>query len=339
MESEKVPLGADEHLEELCRDRSLETEERLEWNAFYGIDQIIKKYTSLPAQYSLKGVWPHGLVFDTETVKRAEQRTPLSTVFCYAPYRRAAYERKTNKVVVPSAHPFLYLLEMVDAEEGEREGTLFFPQHSTHHVTAEMNYAALAENLAALECKYQPVTVCLYWKDYNLGRAAPFREKGLSVTSAGHMFDPAFLYRFHALCGRHKYAAGNGIGSHIFYSVAAGCSYFHVEGIDHELRGDDEVLERDTAKPDDDIVHRIKQTFGTRPPSSMEEQRREADYFLGAQYKKSRTGLFADLMRAELFDKFRPPPGEKKRITQHFPTFWQRDILPKLSSLRRKLEV
>ncbi|WP_118828419.1 hypothetical protein [Salinibacter ruber] len=337
MESEKVPPGADEHLEELCRNRSLETEEIFGWNAFYGIDQIIKTYASLFEQYSLKGVWPHGLVFDPRKVLEAERKTALPTVFCYPPYRVSAYREHTDKRVIPSAHPFLYLLDMVDAEEGEREGTLFFPQHSTHHVTAEMNYAALAENLAALERKYQPVTVCLYWKDYNLGRAVPFREKGLSVTSAGHMFDPAFLYRFYNLCTRHEYAAGNGIGSHIFYSVAAGCSYFHVEGVDYELTGDEEVLERDTAEPDDDIVHRVRDTFGPRPPSSIEKQKQEAGYFLGADYKKSQTGLLKDLMWAELFDKFRVPPGEKNTRAQYFPTFWQRGLIPKLRSMKSKV--
>jgi hypothetical protein len=40
------------------------------------------------------------------------------------------------------------------------------------------------------------------------------------------MFDPRFLVRLHHLCSMHRYACSNELGSHLFYAVKAGCSYF-----------------------------------------------------------------------------------------------------------------
>lgn len=321
-------------LQELCRDRSLDTKEVFQWNSFYGFDQVIKQYLGIPSWYSLKGIFPHGLVFDRRTVLRAERKSSIETVFCYPPYRLDAYRSQTDKVVIPAAHPILYLLDMVSPPAAERKGTLFFPQHSTHHVTAEMNYRALADKLGELDEEYRPITVCLYWKDVNMGRAQPFRENGLSVVSAGHMFDPEFLYRFYCLCAQHEYAAGNGIGSHIFYSVAAGCSYFHVDGVDYELDAEEEVLERDVAEPDPEIVDRIEQSFGAFPPAAKAKQEKEAEYFLGVEHKKSRMGLLADLVCAEMIDKFRFSTKGSERILHHLPAFWKREFLPKLLRLR-----
>lgn len=332
--TEKTKGMGERALQELCQDRSIDTPEIFQWNAFYGFDRIIKKYVGLPSFYSLKGVWPHGLLFNTRTVKGAERDTSLDTVFCYPPYRVSAYQSHTDKIVIPAAHPILYLLDMMQPGEEEREGTLFFPQHSTHHVTAEMNYRALAHKLTELDDEYRPVTVCLYWKDVNMGRAQFFRENGFPVVSAGHMFDPEFLSRFCRLCAQHEYAAGNSIGSHIFYSVASGCSYFHVDGVDYELDADEDVLERDTTESDPEIVDRIEQSFGTIPPAPKAKQKKEANYFLGARQKKSRAGLLADLAQAEFIDKFRVSTKGSDRISQHFPAFWKRALIPKLVSLR-----
>lgn len=44
------------------------------------------------------------------------------------------------------------------------------------------------------------------------------------------MFDPRFLVRLHHLCSMHRHARSNELGSQLFYTVKASCSYFHLAG-------------------------------------------------------------------------------------------------------------
>jgi hypothetical protein len=197
-----------------------------------------------------------------------------------------------------------------------------------------MDFDALARKLVDLDEEYQPVTICLYWKDYLMGRAEPFMDHGLPVVSAGHFYDQSFLKRFYEICACHEYAAGNSIGSHIFLSVASGCSYFHVDGIDYELTGNKKQLKG--FKKDNDIVRRINDTFRNYPPTDRSRQIAEARYFLGAEYKRSRPGLIADLLRAEIADKLQIK-GSRGRVARYLPRFWQRSLSRLTGKARRVL--
>jgi len=322
------------NLDKICEEKKVNGKEVFDWNTFYGIDKIIKKYVGLPEKYSMKGVWPHGIVMDKEKVLRGEKKAELPVVFCYPPYRYEAYKKRTNKKVVKSAHPYLYFLDMEDNFNVERKGTIFFPRHSTDRVTVKMNYKKLARKIKNIEKKYKPVTVCLYWKDYLMGRAKPFIENDITVVSAGHLKDPKFYQRFNRLCLSHKFSAGNEIGSHIFYSVASGCYYFHVTGIDYELHGSGEALRRDVIDANEEIYKRINKVFGSRPIGSKRKQKKEANYFLGNNYKKSPTKLFKDIFISEILDKCKIPGGKKERASHYFPHFWRRTIVPKIANIK-----
>jgi hypothetical protein len=304
----KKIIKTEKNLKKICRDRKLPylfsiSSEIFHWNSFYGIDKIIKKYAGLPKGYSIKGVYTHSVMLNKDVIHEKEGKAPLPVVFCYPPYRAQTYRDQTDKAVILAAHPFLYLLDLVDFHPENREGTIFFPQHSTHGVTAEMDYDALAERLTSLEEEYQPVTVCLYWKDYLLGRAEPFTDRGLPVVSAGHLYDQSFLKRFYELCACHEYAAGNSIGSHIFLSTVSGCSYFHIDNIGYEISGQKNEVRK--FKKSGDIKSRIEDTFLVRHPRSTEKQLEEAKYFLGYNHKKSPSKLLLDLLQAEAMDKLK----------------------------------
>lgn len=297
-------------LSRLCADRPLLTNEIFPPNAFYGMDSVLKLYAGLPQTYALKAVVPHGVHFTDSWVFEPEVEARVPIVLCYPPYRERAYARYTTKEVVLSASPFLYAAEMLKTQpRPERRGTIFFPAHSTHWSTAHTDFDRVAEALAHLEDEYQPVRVCMYWRDVNLGRHVPFEKRGLSVVSAGHMFgNPEFLYRLYHLCSLHRYASGNGVGTHMFYAVKAGCSYFHFA--DHEYFFETPleyysnvwVNERDNLETATE--HELKSLFRDPSPLMSEEQLRTADYFLGASYLKSPQELREQLLHAERLDKF-----------------------------------
>lgn len=230
----------------VCRPRELSTIEIFEPNAFYGNDRVLKLYAGLPPDRSLKVVVPHGVVFNDSYLWEAERRALLPAVLAYSDERAQAYARATGKYPMRSAVPFAYVAKLLPpAPAAERRGTLFFPSHSTHRITALADYAGMADMLAAMEERYRPVTVCIYWRDYELGRQLPFLHRGLRVVSAGHIFDPDFLFRLFHLLSRHRYAASNVPGSNLLYAVIAGCSYFLVPGFDVTHQGSNAALAND----------------------------------------------------------------------------------------------
>jgi hypothetical protein len=297
-------LASQNNLEQLCADRPLKTKEVFAPNAYYGISTILKDYAGLPKSYSLKAIMPHGIVFDEDYVWRSERVAHLPVLFCYPPYRRDTYVRQMSKRIALSASPFLYLVEMLkDLPKPDRQGTIFFPHHSTHRVTAMVDFERLAQQVASLGDEYKPITTCLYWRDFNLGRHIPFQKRGMRIVSAGHIYDPNFLYRLYHLCSIHRFAAGNGLGSHIFYAVKAGCSYFHLEGSEVADKATDPVVQHDISRTPAAKESMLKSLFGRPVPHVTAEQLKVVDYYLGCEYLKSPRSLRRQLLYAEVLDK------------------------------------
>lgn len=297
-------LACQRRLEILCTDRPLQTKEIFFANAYYGIDQILKEYAGLPSGYRLKMIVPHGICLGEESYWEAEAKALVPAVYCYPPYRSAIYQRATDKLVISSASPFLYLLRLLEHQpKPERTGTIVFPSHSTHRITVRMDFEALAEALVELDEEYHPITVCVYWRDFNLGHHLPFQERGLQVVSAGHMYDPYFLARLYHLCSMHRYAAGNGLGSHLFYSVASGCSYFHLDAFQYSVFGESQALFTDVASPSGGIEATVRVLFGRPRSSTTPEQRELVDYYLAAEYAKPSSELREQLLTAERLDR------------------------------------
>lgn len=297
-------LASQKDLATLCADRPLKTKEIFQPNAFYGNDFVLKKYADMPQTYCLKLVIPHGTSTSEDYVWEAEVKAPLPAILCYSSHREAA-NRRTNKYIVYSTYPFVYVVEMLSSQpKPERRGTMFFPTHSTHHVTAQMDFEAMAEELKQLDEQYQPVTVCVYWRDFNLGHHLPFQERGLSIVSAGHMHDPAFLFRFYHLCSVHRYSSSNLVGSSLFYSVKSGCSYFYLDVGKPSHVAEADILRRDTSSPSPSREAALKSLFGTPQPCTTAEQMKAVDYYLGAGYLESPQGVRRQLLYAERLDKF-----------------------------------
>ncbi len=307
--------SAQDDLAALCADRPLRTSEIFDPNGYYGFDQVVKRYADLPATYSLKAVVPHGTVIDPGFVWKAERDAPLPAVVCWEPQRRRVYEAAGGKIVLAGAAPYLYLTKLLAVEApAQRAGTLFFPSHSTHHVDDEADYKHLADRLSSLPDELSPVTVCLYWRDLHLGRDAPFRRRGLSIVSAGHMYDPDFPARLHHLASRFTYAAGNEFGSHMFHAVASGCTYFHV-GREADIHPDTLLARREPdgvpwIEPDYSRIRPIYQemtaAFGTPKPDQPARQRQLTEFLFGAADLQSRAQLRETLLRLERIDRWGP---------------------------------
>ena len=322
-------LASQTDLSRLCSDRPLRTNEIFAPNAYYGNDLILKEYAGLPPSYRLKVVIPHGLIMSEDFIWKAEAKAPLPAVLCYSSHRQCVYASRANKHVFHSAYPFVYLVEMLKRDPApERRGTIFFPAHSTHHVTAQMDFEAVAEKLLRLGTQYEPVTVCIYWRDFNLGHHTAFERRGLQIVSAGHMYDPAFLFRFYHLCSIHRHASSNSIGSSLFYSVKSGCSYFCLDSGTVSHIAEDHVLKRDVSSSEPARRDALESLFRTPRETTTAEQMEAVDYYLGIKYLKSPLELRRQLRHAELLDKvgfFVHNRGHKTRVV--VPAFYKRTVM------------
>lgn len=311
-----------DNVEALCAERDLRTPERFTPNAFYGFDQIIKTYAGIPLSAHLPFIVPHGVYLDYRYYWPTEQQANLPAVLAYPPYRRRIYESVTRKWVVPSCSPYVLAERLVPSDPpGRRQGTLYFPAHSTHHLSAPGNgFEQLAGALEHVEDGLRPVTVCVYWRDVQLGNHLPFTRRGFPVVSAGHMYDPAFTARLVHLLRMHEFASGNRLGSHAFYAVHSGCRYVAIGKDPDAPRTVDELR---TAEPSAQYVqHRdpeaerwiqaALENFEGNEPGELERQREIADYFLGVQdlpTPKELSDQFARARRLDVFG-FRIPQSE-----------------------------
>jgi len=296
------------NLESLCEDRPPSGIEIFRGNAFYGIDQIFKAYAGLPEDYALKAVIPHGVSISEQFVWLEEIFNPLPGIFYYPDHAKGKYQinlakHKLRKKLYPSASPFVYLTELYKSSpQPERKGTIFFPSHSTDLITAQFSIDALIEKLQKLDEIYQPITICLYWRDYQLGRHLPFQAKGFPVVSAGHINDPLFLSRLYHLLSLHRYAAGNEIGSHLFYAVKSGCSYFLLESGDIKRTAEDS---QDIALTVSDFnlakIQEVEDAFRQALPITTPQQQELVDYYLGSRYFQSPESLRQQLLDLETY--------------------------------------
>jgi hypothetical protein len=263
-------------LDDVCRDRPLDTNEIIGQNTHYGNDRVIKTYAGVPADEALRIALPHGLELSHHPQDapyyRSLARLP---VIGYYAYDAVAHYRAfgIRNLLWPMAAPFVYASKMVDAgAPAERRGTIFFPSHSSEWHQPSQDFADLATRLAALPDIYQPVTVCVYFLDYRVGAHEPFLNSGLRVVSAGHGLDPQFLFRLWHLLRGHEYAASNDLGSSCYFAIHAGCKYFYLADRLTWARED----ERDDVRAAGALA-RLEQLSG----QSYEQQRKEADRYLG----------------------------------------------------------
>lgn len=213
-------------LERLCHDRDLVTIETNISNAFYGHADILKAIAGYPASRPLNVTIPHGVSYAGPNL--TEANSAHATAYCYQREFDAVMSQGGRRALIRSAAPFAYVPQLVERADAPRQGTLYFPAHSTRFTSVDTEYDALAESLATLPIEWQPVSVCCYYMDVLRGHHRPFLERGIPVVSAGHMYDPAFLVRLWHLLSMHRHAASNSHGSHTPYAILAGCSYTYL---------------------------------------------------------------------------------------------------------------
>ena len=296
----KVEMNA-ATLELLAADRKEKTVETFSPNDFYGHASLLKQYCGLPEDYIIHGVLPHGPCISSK-IWEVEKNHPFRARFLLSQTQREVYQKQSNKDLYVIGSPLLYaarlLSDEVEALRQEARGTLVFPAHSTHHITSQFDHEGFIRRLKRVAPADQPVTVCLYWRDIQLGRHHEYLEAGFQCTTAGHMFDKGFLERMLKIIVSHKTAVTNRIGSSSLFAAALGLPVgFTTLEVEHAA--DQKQFETEIAPHDLPLVKPFIEAGSPLGQNSLETQQRLAKEATGADQLLSPEALRDLLLSVE----------------------------------------
>lgn len=334
----------------LCADipgEEYTTAEKVFFNNFYGAAEQIKRFLNLPSSYPLKAALQHGNQYG-ETFWDAEIHNPLPVSLAWGEQRAAVWKKHTEKPLCTIGAPFFYTKSLfsvdVIARERARLGKnlLVFPTHSTHHITTSFDTETWLEKIRENSKYFSTVRICIYWKDYLLGRHKPYVEAGYECVSAGHMYDLNFLPRLRFLLEVCDATMSNQLSSHVGYSLFLGKPH---KLFQQELAFSVEYDERNVragflAYLQDPGVQKILASFSTTEFHITPEQLAVLDPYFGFSALKSPSELFAILRMAEdLYQKAHPSsPQQKSEISLGLTMVARALVRPLWRCLPRKLQ-
>jgi hypothetical protein len=288
-------LYSQDCLADVCAERSLTFSEYAHMNEFHGNAATLRRYAGLSAD-PLPFAIEHAIPYDLDAAYDYDLHSGLPSFLAVHQRSAELYRQGDIRQSVPIGFSFLYATQLFhqlhpQAAEHPRSGTLVFPDKSTLLMDTDFDRAAFAARLVGLPAEYQPVVVCIYWKDYVRGAHKPFAEAGLPIVSAGHTLDEDFPLRLYDLCRRFRYSCANDIAGSFTLSVLAGCHFFHLPSgqLTQTKHGLTEQFEQDPT-----LLKPMKQACllaSPFPPGDPAEQRRLAAEQAGVKHQRDASFL------------------------------------------------
>jgi len=148
-----------------------------------------------------------------------------------------------------------------------------------------------------------------------------------------HLFDKNFLFRLFYLCSKYKFAVSSTIGTHIFYSIAAGCPFFFLDYEEYTKKADDKIIKRDVSNPNTLILTKIKKLFSDRLDKPSDEQLDFVYSLLGHGNFKNPFSLREEFEFADKIDKFGFAKNpQTSQYNYRLPNLIPRKLLRKLKN-------
>lgn len=286
-------------------EESFYSSELVGFNDFYGNAEQIKRFLNLPSHYPLKAAIQHGNQYGgaywDEEIKA---RLPVS--LAWGEHIHATWKKHTTKKIHKIGAPFFYTQSLFPEESITRErarlgkNLLVFPAHSMADSTVSFAMEPWLEKIRTNSKGFESVRICIYWKDYLLGKHKPYLEAGYECVSAGHLFDYNFLPRLRFLLEVCDATMSNRIGSFLGYSLFLGKPHKY---IDQEMDITDapggSVCAEEAAWRSDPGVQKILTSFSTCEFNITQEQLAALEPYFGFSELKSKGELFAIVNEAE----------------------------------------
>jgi hypothetical protein len=301
---------------ELARPRRLVTRELYPFNAFYGHADLLRTYSGIMGSQPLKLAIEHGPTFFPNP-QDPDLATWLPRYFCAAPARAAFFEQNAlhDAKAVAIGPLILYARALAPPEPSTERRLVFFDAHSSDYLTASYDVDVAVARLAALQNEFDEIVVCLYWRDILLGRAEPYRRHGFRCVTAGHIFDPRFLFRLVEIISSAAVVLTDRVGSHLLYALAldrpvwldyAPAVYEPTENSPYGTVG----------APDEggEVIDRASALFGTRVERVQPDQRVFLEEFCGVGSVRTPNELAALIAEAENAYRTETPLSRRLRL-------------------------
>ena len=296
--------------ESRSQDNSLE----IYWpNNVYGVAKNIKRYISEGTdvdvnKLSLPAVTRHGIHFEMYTHKdlhpyefpSGDPDTEFKTVLSWPQFMDPIYERNVGEdKVIGTAAPFVYSYHNWKKERTrdgtlskvKREGTLFFPRHSTSSRTVVTDYKKMWRDLENLPDEMKPIKVCVFHADVDLGVADDAIARGYETFCCGITLDQTFHWRMMDLFAGAKYACSQKITSNAMYATLCGVQYFLLDAKMKYINQDQFTILRmkDGEDPEKALQHKreVTEQFRAIDLDAYPERLKTAERLLSADRKVS----------------------------------------------------
>ena len=313
------------NLEALCADippSAYSTPELVSLNDFYGNAEQLKRFLNVSSCYQLKAIIQHGNQYGGAYWDE-EIAATLPISLAWGEHISSIWKKHTNKKIFKIGSPFFYTQGLLNSEEVEKSRTrvgrnlLVFPAHSMHNSTVTFDMSSWIDNIKNVGKEFDRVRICIYWKDYQLGKHKPYLDAGYECVSAGHIFDCNFLPRLKSLLEISDASLSNRIGSFVGYSIFLNRPHLYIDQktVISDHNGIGQVQEEEKAWRNDPGVQEIFQRFSNHSFAITRAQVAALEPYFGFSEIKSKAELTEIFMLAEeMYRESSPSPNYLKKI-------------------------
>lgn len=197
-------------------------------NAFYGLEDTIKKHIGVPSGEKFNACiahapWLNAYLWEWDIFY------PLPAWLGASRFSAPLSLANTGKFYFPIGSYILYATPSLGAQElaaqKRRLGKtlMYFPVHSTHHLCTTNDRTTFEHVKSfARTHNFDSIMVCLYWKNVLEGNEQHYAGEGVELVSAGHMFDPMFLPRLRSVLSLCDAVYTDTAGTHVIYAYSLG---------------------------------------------------------------------------------------------------------------------
>ena len=198
------------------------------YNDKYGFGPCLHHFAGTRTQQGIPGILPHGVVpygKQNNQAKAPKQEVihRIPCIFASNNRCREAFLNAGKQHIFPIGLSSTYANACIathsEANPSQPEGSIFFRSHSTPAFTDSLDDAATIQWLLALPKRYHPIRISVFPFDWEQGFYTAYTKAGFELVSAGHAYDPAFIWRHLHLIRHHRYTLSTGIGTHVFHAI------------------------------------------------------------------------------------------------------------------------
>lgn len=260
----------------------------------YGHDNILRVIAKIPDCLPINARIQHG--WYARTIPDLKYSTPLMLV--WSKRIQDAWHNYSSVPAYVLGSPFVrYRHFSKIKKDNDAKGTVVFPQHSTPNYYGDFDLTGYCESLSKLPKEFEPLTICIHFRDYELF-AREFECFGFKVVTAGHSRQggTGFVDNFYRILAQHQYSTSNNVGSYSFYSVEMGIPFF-VYGNRPVIR---EKKSNKMVKDSDSVTQKAIDMFSDINLDVTEEQKAFVNSELGIN-----SWIKKDQLRELLYKNFR----------------------------------